>query len=274
MMQGQSIRRVLLAGLLLCLAACSEQALYSDLSEQEANEMISELSLAGISAGKQQLKGNRFSVSTAPDNFARAVQLLKSRGLPRQRYDTLGEVFAKEGFVSSPLEERARLNHALSQEIASTLSSIDGVILARVHLAVPPKNDIDDSREPASASVFVKHRAGVDLMGSVAQIKALVVNGIENLPYENVTVALFESDAQTQTVMPMPVAATPEQFAESRQMSLVPASVNVSKTAGIVALFGMLLVVVLAGIRFIRSRKPDADSVTTTAVNSAVAKGD
>ena len=264
MMLRYWVQRVLLAGILLSLAACSEQALYSDLSEQEANEMISELSLAGIGASKQKLKGNRFSVSTGPDEFAPAVQLLKSRGLPRQSYDTIGEVFDDSKFVSSPLEERARLNYALSQELASTLSRIDGVILARVHLAVPPKNDIDDTRKPASASVFVKHRAGVDLMGSVAQIKALVVNGIENLPYENVTVALFESKNQYVNVnpIPVPIEEASERFAATRQMSLVPSATNVSKSAGIVALLGMLLVVALVAVRFIRSRH-SADKVDT-----------
>lgn len=249
------IRRWVAMSLLLALVGCSEQSLYSGLSEQEANEMVAELSIAGLSASKQKLKGNEFSVSTAPDEFAKAVQLLKSRGLPRQRYDTLGEVFAKEGFVSSPLEERARLNHALSQEIASTLSSIDGVVLARVHLAVPAKNDLDDTTAPASASVFIKHRAGVDLTGSVSQIKALVVNGIENLPYENVTVALFESIGQSEP-MPANVVAIPTSLSTSsaQQMSLIPASLTKSG-AGVAALLGMLLIIVLAGIRFWRSRQ-------------------
>lgn len=249
------LRRCLAVSVLLLLTACSEQSLYSGLSEQEANEMVAELSIAGLTASKQKQKGNLFSVSTAPDEFASAVQLLKSRGLPRQRYDTLGEVFAKEGFVSSPLEERARLNHALSQEIASTLSSIDGVVLARVHLAVPPKNDLDDSTAPASASVFIKHRSGVDLTGSVSQIKALVVNGIENLPYENVTVALFESMGQKEA-LPDNVVAMPAALstATAQQMSLIPASLAKSG-AGIAALLGMLLIIVLAAIRFWRSRQ-------------------
>lgn len=250
--------RLLAIGLLLSLAACNEQSLYSDLSEQEANEMVAELSIAGMPATKQKLKGNRFSVSTSADDFASAVQLLRNRGLPRQRYDTLGEVFAKEGFVSSPLEERARLNHALSQEIASTLSSIDGVVLARVHLAVPAKNDLDDSYAAASASVFVKHRAGVDLTGSVSQIKALVVNGIENLPYENVTVALFESadksNRQISSGADVSVADS-----SARHMSLFPTSGS-GPVAGVIALFGMLLVVVFAAIRFFRAKTVSADN--------------
>ncbi|MFK7994287.1 MAG: type III secretion system inner membrane ring lipoprotein SctJ [Granulosicoccus sp.] len=249
------IRLSLLAFVLLAISGCSEEALYSGLSEQEANEMVAELSMAGLSASKQKLKGNQFSVSTSPDEFASAVQLLKSRGLPRQRYDTLGEVFAKEGFVSSPLEERARLNHALSQEIASTLSSIDGVILARVHLAVPPKNDLDDSTAPASASVFIKHRSGVDLSGSVSQIKALVVNGIENLPYANVTVALFESVGQSEPV-PGNTIAVPAGLAAAgtQQMSLIPTGFA-KNGAGIAALLGMLVMIVLAAIRYWRSRQ-------------------
>lgn len=246
--------RLLCSVLLLTLAACSETSLYSNLSELEANEMVAELSMAGIKASKQELKGNQFSVATSPDDFAQAVQLLKSRGMPRQHYDSLGEVFAKEGFVSSPLEERARLNHALSQEIASTLSSIDGVVLARVHLAVPPRNDLDDTTAPASASVFVKHRAGLDLSGSVSQIKALVVNGIENLPYENVTVVLFESSDPE--AVPRPVVATmPATTGDTVQMSILPTALTSSRGAGVIALLAMMLVIVLAGIRFWRSRR-------------------
>jgi type III secretion protein J len=49
----------------------------------------------------------------------------------------MGKVFKREGFVSSPLEERARLVHAMSQEIANTINNIDGVVTARVHLVVP-----------------------------------------------------------------------------------------------------------------------------------------
>lgn len=249
------VRFVLLALVLFVASGCSEQSLYSGLSEQEANEMVAELSMAGLSASKQKLKGNQFSVSTAPDDFAQAVQLLKSRGLPRQRFDTLGEVFAKEGFVSSPLEERARLNHALSQEIASTLSSIDGVILARVHLAVPPKNDLNDTTAPASASVFIKHRSGVDLTGSVSRIKALVVNGIENIPYENVTVALFESSGNSDS-MPAGGVTAPAGIASAnvQQMSLIPFDLS-EGGVGVVALLAMMLMIALAGVRYWRSRQ-------------------
>ena len=106
----------------------------------------------------------------------------------------MGKVFKREGFVSSPLEERARLMHAMSQEISNTIASIDGVITARVHLVVPEHNPLVDKPQPSAAAVFIKHRADKNLASQVTQIKALVVNSIEGLTYDNVTVALFPAD--------------------------------------------------------------------------------
>ena len=253
------VRRMIALTMVVFLSACNDQSLYSGLSEQEANEMVAELSLAGIKASKDAMKGDLFGVSTSADDFAAAVTLLKNTGLPRQRYDNLGQVFAKEGFVSSPLEERARLNHALSQEIAATLSSIDGVILARVHLAVPQVNDLSDTQKAASASVFVKHRSGVDLSSNVSQIKALVVNGLENLPYDNVTVALFESNepgtARSSYAAPAVVTMpADEPIARSNQMGMIP-GLSLATAAALLAGFGLLLAASLTALRYFRRNR-------------------
>jgi type III secretion protein J len=178
----------------LFLAGCGMQDLYTRLSEQQANEMVAVLRNAGLSAEKELRPDQSFAVVTGRGDFARAVTVLRAGGYPRDSFDDMGRVFKKEGFVSSPLEERARLVHALSQEIANTISHIDGVIVARVHLALPEKDPLADKPHPAAASVFIKHRSGKDLSGSVGQIKALVVNSVEGLPYDNVTVALFPAE--------------------------------------------------------------------------------
>ena len=173
------------------LTACGTQDLYAQLDEQQANEMVAVLRNAGLDADKEAREGANFAVVAPPSEFARAVTVLRANGYPRDSFDSIGHVFKKDGFVSSPVEEHARLTHALSQEIANTLSHIDGVIVARVQLALPDKDPLADKPMPAAAAVFIKHRAGVDLSGSVGQIKALVVNSVEGLPYDNVTVALF-----------------------------------------------------------------------------------
>ena len=176
------------------LAACGEQDLYADLSQRQANEMVAVLRNAGIEADKQPRDNNRFAVVAPKDDFSQAIEVLRAAGYPRDGFDSLGQVFKKEGFVSSPLEERARLTHALSQEISNTLASIDGVVMARVHLSVPEKDPLADKPPPAAASVFIKHRPGVNLDARTGHIKALVVNSIQGLPYDNVTVVLFPAE--------------------------------------------------------------------------------
>jgi type III secretion protein J len=195
MVNGRLAALLAVIGLAVLLAACSQKDLYGKLTEQQANEMVAALRMAGVAAEKESREGGKsFAVTTNSGDFPRAVEVLNAGGYPKNAYDSMGQVFKKEGFVSSPLEERARYTHALSQEIANTLSSIDGVVQARVHVSVPEQDRLADKQAPATASVFIKHRPDMDMTGQVGQIKALVVNAIEGLPYDNVTVALFKAD--------------------------------------------------------------------------------
>ncbi|MEM7257503.1 MAG: type III secretion inner membrane ring lipoprotein SctJ [Pseudomonadota bacterium] len=191
-------RRFSIALVALLLWGCESQVLFSDLSENEANEIVAALYSSDLTVEKVgDPKKNSYQIYTDKASFSRAVAVLQQQGLPRERFESVGEVFQKDGFVSSPLEERARLNYAISQELSRTISNIDGVIMSRVHLAVPKKAHLADNVEPSSASVFIKHRPDVDLSGSIGKIKSLIVTGMENLPYDNVTVALFPADPPT-----------------------------------------------------------------------------
>jgi type III secretion protein J len=213
MMSNTLLRRVGLATYcalaLLLLGGCSKQELYSQLSERSANEMVAVLRSAGIDAEKT-VRDGQFAVATGSGDFAQAVRTLSAQGYPRESYDSMGKIFKREGFVSSPLEERARLQHAMSQEISNTLANIDGVVFARVHLTLPEKNPLADKAAPASASVFIKHRPDRNLSGQITQIKAIVVNSIEGLAYDNVTVALFPAESIPAEPVKAPAAAGPQ----------------------------------------------------------------
>lgn len=202
------MRRLLCLSLLALLCACKEQVLHADLSERQANEVVAALREGGIPAQKLR-EEKSYAVQVGADDFAPAVQLLRSRGLPRESFDSLGQVFKREGFVSTPLEERARLLYALSQELSNTVASIDGVVAARVHLVVPEKHPLIDKPQPAAASVFIKHRPDVDLALLAPKIRALVINSVEGLPAERVTVALFPADVQAAPPDPVVASALP-----------------------------------------------------------------
>ena len=194
----RSLGRLVFAGVLLALvAACDTRVeLISSVSESEANEALAALLDGGVKAGKIAGKEGVVSLDVAQSEVSKAIGILRVEGLPRERYAKMGEIFRKEGLISSPLEERARYIWALSQEISSTLSQIDGVIKARVHVVLPERSAGGDPSLPSSAAVFIKHKTGVNLEDSVAQIKRLVANSIPGLSGEKVSVILIASNGR------------------------------------------------------------------------------
>lgn len=179
----------------LMLAGCGSQEIYGHLKEAQANDMIAALRDAQIGASKSSDKDGQWSVAVEPASFSKAIQVLRAKGLPREDFANLGTLFEKKGLVSSPTEERARLIYGLSQELSHTVSEIDGVVQARVHLAMPEADPLSDKVKPASAAIFVKYQPGYDLRGQTGAIKSLVTNSIEGLAYEKVSVVMVPSQA-------------------------------------------------------------------------------
>jgi type III secretion protein J len=194
------IRLLLVSALLITaglLSGCGKVSLYSKLDEREANEMVSILAQAEINAEKRNLDGKTWSVFVPQSEFASANDSLRASGYPKEKFQSLCDIFKREGFISSSLEERARMICGLQQELARTVALIDGVVDARVHISVPERDPLSDKQRPASASVAIKHKAEARLEALASDIKVLVVNSVEGLPYENVTVKLFTAEPLT-----------------------------------------------------------------------------
>jgi type III secretion protein J len=187
--------------LLLCLmmlAGCGKQNLYANQSEQHANEMIAVLGENGIEADKEAGEEGTYSVNVTQGDFAKAVELLRARGLPREQFESLGTIFKPGGLNETPLAQRARLVYGLQQELSQTISEIDGVVSARVQLAMPQPDPLSQDIKPSSASVLVKYRTGFDLRSQTGAIKSLVANGVEGLTYEKVSVVMVPAQALPQ----------------------------------------------------------------------------
>lgn len=171
----------------LALAGC-EVDLYTDLAEREANSMVATLERNGVPAGRTLQEDGRMKVTVDKDRFAEAVRILEDAGLPKQKFASMGEVFQRDGLVASPVQERAQMLYALSEELSRTVSEIDGVLSARVHIVLPDNDPLRRETAPSSASVFIRHEAGLAIDPLVPQIKTLVANGIAGLSYDKVSV--------------------------------------------------------------------------------------
>lgn len=138
-------------------------------------------------------KREPFSIVFASDIWA-AVDALNAAGLPRSRFANLGEMFRREGIVATPTEERVRFMHGVSQELSNTLTSIDGVVGARVHLVIPQNDPLAEKNKVASASVFIKHRLEIDMQPMLPAIKSLVLRSVEGLTFDTVFVSFFPAE--------------------------------------------------------------------------------
>ena len=185
---------------LIALAGCKTD-LFTKQTENDANDMVAALLENGLQAGKSTGDaGKTWNVQVDEQNVVRAMAVLKGYGLPRERHVTLGEMFKKEGMISTPTEERVRFIYGVAQQLEATLSQIDGVVTARVQIVLPNNDPLATTIKPASASVFLKYRENANLAGLTAAIKNMVARSVEGLPYENVTIT---------TVAAAPVAPAP-----------------------------------------------------------------
>lgn len=186
----------------LVLAGCQTE-LYRGLTQKDANEMVAVLVRAGIEAKREQVDPTTYSIMVPEEQLAAAVEALQRAGLPRETFRSLGDVFPGDGLIVSPYEQRIRTMFALNQEIGHTLTSIDGVMNARVHIVLP---DLDLRGVPMnkpSASVLVHHRPGMDTAELATRIRLLVANGVQGLNFRDVAVAFFPVGGET------PQAAAP-----------------------------------------------------------------
>ena len=185
-----SLVAVALAAMLL--AGCDKEAtLHSGLGERQANLVMAALLDAGITCRKTPGEEGTWNVLCSEAKFAQAVNLLERQGLPREPRQGIGEVFKKTGMISSPSEERIRFMDALAQDIARTISMIEGVVDARVHVVLPENDPFARNTLPSSAAVAIRSRWNADITDLVPSVKALVKNAIEGLQYEKIQVTIF-----------------------------------------------------------------------------------
>ena len=173
---------ILLLSALTLLTSCSQE-LYSQLEEREINEMVAALSRYSIASNKVALKKG-YSLSVAKRHFADSINILSAAGYPQRKYVSLNELFGKSGLIPTPFEEHVRYIYGLSEELARTVSLFDGVIVARVHIALPTGSSTDGGK----VSVFIKYDQQFDYDTLLPRLRKFVSDSVEKVDFDRVEV--------------------------------------------------------------------------------------
>lgn len=231
------------AVVLACTACAVPVA--NDLDEATANRVVAALGRNGVAADKQRDPDNegRFSVDVGRGDVSFALSVMAREELPRATSPGLSESLSQRGFIPSRSDERARLLVGTATELERSLLGLDGVISARVHLAVPLADPLDPGSPapPPTASVLIKHGGSLPPI-SPDDVSQLVAGAVQGLSADRVTVLLkaVEEPVErtgTELVRLGPLTTTRSSLPYLRWMLACVAALNVSMVALLFALW-------------------------------------
>ncbi|MGE6332993.1 type III secretion system inner membrane ring lipoprotein SctJ [Stenotrophomonas sp. NPDC077659] len=219
-------RAALLALLCLLLVACARTPLLQGLDERQANEVVAMLLRHNISADKRLNGKAGFSVEVGQGDLAQAIDLVQAQNLPSAPRTQIASQFPADAMVSTPLGERARLLSAIEQRLEESLTTLDGVHAARVHVsydAGPVEGSLQQRKPPAMhVAALLVHVPGADQQALLQSVKRFLRNAFVDVAYDNVSVVL--TPAQSTRVL----AVTPvERYAGPWLSLLLPVSLVV-----------------------------------------------
>jgi type III secretion protein J len=173
-----------LLSLVFLISACQEQIVH-DLSEREANSVVSQLSMARLDARKVPQPDGRWAISVNQEEMIPAISFIETRRVLPSRDAKSGS--SKGAMIPSREEQWFRYERSVALSIEESLSALPGVLDARVHVNLPDDDPLfgDSARGGGSGSVLLV----VDRRFSAADDEvAALVGGAAGLSREVVRV--------------------------------------------------------------------------------------
>lgn len=177
---------LLIAGIYLLVSYAGRpqyRVLYSGLEDRDASQVASKLDELKVD---YRIEGSSILVPAGEVDRLR-VQLA-GENIPSG--GKVGfEVFDKSSFGASDFTQKVNYQRALEGELARTISSIEQVESAVVHIAMPEESIFASQEDSATASVLLSLRGGSSLdRKQVEGIRNLVARAVEGLDPENVSI--------------------------------------------------------------------------------------
>ena len=191
--------------------------LYGSLSGMDSKQIMETLAAADIA---YTVEPNSGALLVKADDVARARMKLAAAGVAPSDSNIGFEILDKDqGLGTSQFMEATRYRRGLEGELARTISSLNNVKAARVHLAIPKSSVfVRDERKP-SASVLVELFSGRSLEpGQVLAIVNLVATSVPELSKSQITVVDQKGNLLSDMAENSALTQAGKQFDYSRRM--------------------------------------------------------
>ncbi|MFJ4247629.1 flagellar basal-body MS-ring/collar protein FliF [Pseudomonas sp. NPDC089741] len=191
--------------------------LYGSLAGMDAKQVMDTLAAADI---PYTVEPNSGALLVKADDLSRARMKLAAAGVTPSDGNIGFEILDKDqGLGTSQFMEATRYRRGLEGELARTISSLNNVKGARVHLAIPKSSVfVRDERKP-SASVLVELYSGRSLEpGQVIAIINLVATSVPELSKSQITVVDQKGTLLSDQAENSEMTMAGKQFDYSRRM--------------------------------------------------------
>jgi len=189
-------RLLIIMASVLLLAGCARSELLQGLDERQANEVVAMLLRNNIDASKQATGKTGFRVRVDASDLSEAIDLVQYHGLPSQPRIQVASQFPADAMVSTPLAERARLLSAIEQRLEESLSTLEGVHTARVHVSydgISAESPAANRKpSPMHVAAVLVHERGQDAALLLQSSKRFLRNAFIDVAYDDISVVLSE----------------------------------------------------------------------------------
>jgi flagellar M-ring protein FliF len=192
------------------------QVLFPDMQAKESSEVIAILQQSNIEYKLEPATG----ILLVPSSEVQGLRLrLAAEGYPRSSGHGMAMLNNEQGFGTSQFIERARYQRALEEELARSISQLQNVRSARVHLATPKQSVFVRDRKAPTASVVVNMYAGRSLeQGQVAAITHMVASSVPDMSNGDVSIVDQRGRLLTRKDADESVAMSDSQFQYTQKM--------------------------------------------------------
>ena len=159
--------------------------LLAGLDPKDAAAVTEQLEKDGV---EYQLESGGSTVLVPADTLEAERLKIAAAGLPAEKTAAGWGTFDKQGVTSSSFQQQVAYQRAMEGTLGQTLTGIDGVKQATVHLALPEKKVFTEQQQPTRASVLLDTTRTLDA-GQVDAVTRLVASSVPGLAAEEVSVS-------------------------------------------------------------------------------------